>query len=256
MPVFHPSQYLIAMFTLAASRRALVPLVKRGTLDNTTKNWEMLYKLIHYIRICIVQRKMIKTHRIRDRIILVDNKDSLTRKKKKAIIAEELLFETIKCIMFTASFRSNKNRDKKLMVLHHAVTITLMLTSERLNTLNSFIFIKYIHNFTDAVLSLSRLGYKLTQNPVIELSLIVTTLVSWMYYRFYVFGKIVIYENVMSDEVKRLVGKRSQMFYITFLTILLCMHAYWFFMMVKAVYRKTKSKKSLKECELYVKYKK
>ncbi|KNC82735.1 hypothetical protein SARC_04977 [Sphaeroforma arctica JP610] len=149
--------------------------------------------------------------------------------------------------------------DKVMMVIHHAATIGLIVFSYSLDFLPAGVVVLYCHDACDIWLDsakifnyLGRRGFGLTKlYEAISNGLFVTFVISWVYFRLYLFGVKTLYGTgyVYYTDVD------PPHLYLTFnllLHVLLVLHYIWFALILKVVIKviQGEDKEDIREKEI------
>jgi len=119
--------------------------------------------------------------------------------------------------------------DFYLMILHHSITTSLITFSYIFNYSQIGVIVLYLHDITDILVYLVRIVIKTDAGDRIKLLLCASLLFSIIFFRIYLFGKLIYLVAMHLNDWQR---------YMTtlwvFKIILLIMHAYW---VLQIIYR-------------------
>ena len=134
------------------------------------------------------------------------------------------------------SLMDRKRSDFIEYLLHHFLTFTLILFSYQLNYLPVGAAVMVLHDITDMTASVFKLCVDVTPFTIQMLSYALM-LVSWIYFRLWFFPVHVIariYEESQNWHGSPMNGNFVSML-STFLSVLFCMHVFWFYIMLKGL---------------------
>jgi TLC domain len=132
-------------------------------------------------------------------------------------------------------------------MLHHLMTWSLIFFSYSLNMLPIGAAVMILHDITDLAVTLFKLTIDIFSTPVCAI-FYGTMIVSWMYFRLYFFPLHVIwrlqeecYDGMPCQNMQY--GALNMLY--AFLSGLVCLHIFWFYLMVNGFIRRLRSKGSL-----------
>jgi ceramide synthetase len=134
--------------------------------------------------------------------------------------------------------------------LHHLITWSLIFFSYSLNMLPIGAAVMLLHDLTDLSVTLFKLTVDITPVPV-QVATYILMLVSWVYLRLWYFtGHVIL--NVYEDcyegtNVCKDVQYSPLNMLFAFLIGLCCLHIFWFYLMVKGLVKRFRSKTSFKD---------
>jgi len=121
------------------------------------------------------------------------------------------------------------------MMLHHVLTISLISFCYLTNHTAIGVLVTMLHDLTDISAYAIKLSVN-TSNIVLTQSLYAMLLLSWLYYRVYVFGAAVIYPIYVEEyelRVTRKLGFNELSVYCMLLSSLLVLHCFWISLFIK-----------------------
>ena len=121
--------------------------------------------------------------------------------------------------------------DFYLMLLHHSITISLIVFSYLSNLDNFGAIVFFLHDITDIFVYWVRIAINTDYNDVIKLTPCVLLLLSYIFYRIHLFGKLIYISMFLSPEYNKFNVTLS-----LFKCILMIAHIYWVFQIVKRFY--------------------
>jgi hypothetical protein len=142
----------------------------------------------------------------------------------------------IECTIMT---KGKKEMDLMQMIIHHGVTITLILLSIIFDFKAFAVVVLAVHDISDVFVIICKITARMKFLDIFLVPSYLSMLASWIYYRFYLFGYLFLYQ------------KLSSVFFTTshvgrictiFLSSLLCLHVYWFILMLKLALKKDRVK--------------
>lgn len=134
--------------------------------------------------------------------------------------------------------------DFYLMVLHHSITISLVVFSYLYNFSQIGIIVFYLHDLTDIFVYITRIIINTDYNDVIKITPCVMLLVTYFIYRIYLFGKLIFIIGYYHFIIfKHESNDKEMMILWTFKIFLLIMHIYWINQIIRRfIYYKSSSK--------------
>lgn len=134
-------------------------------------------------------------------------------------------------------------------VLHHFMTWSLIFFSYSLNKIPIGAAVMILHDITDLTTTIFKLTVDITPILIQALSY-GTLLVTWVYFRLWYFplhviGRIL--EECYEDQICAHTNYSYMTMLTAFLSILVCLHLFWFYLMIKGLYKRARSKKSFKD---------
>jgi hypothetical protein len=135
--------------------------------------------------------------------------------------------------------KDKKEIDLAQMIIHHIITISLILIAIFNNYKSFGIVVLAIHDISDCFVILCKLAARMNVSNSLLIPAYVSMLLSWAYCRFYLFGLNFIYYQLFPEFFYTTVfGKIS----IIFLLFLLMLHVYWFYLMLRLAFKKDRVK--------------
>lgn len=141
-----------------------------------------------------------------------------------------------------------KRSDSWLLLVHHFVTFALIYGSYAVGFERIGILVLITHDFNDIFLELGK-TYVYKKNEFMKIACMSTLIVSWMISRLWIFPFRIIYSSIFElpyhlpfDVFAPVISS-----FILFLCTLLTMHIYWFFLMLRIVYKKLWQGKELED---------
>jgi len=149
------------------------------------------------------------------------------------------LYELVYSLLFHRS-----RSDFPEYVLHHLMTWSLIFFSYSLNMLPMGSIVMLVHDITDLVVTMFKLTIDVTPIAV-SVSIYFAMLVSWVYFRLWFFPRHLIYhlyEECYETACPNVNYSMLNMLF-AFISGLLCLHVFWFYLMVQGFIRRCRSKK-------------
>jgi hypothetical protein len=114
--------------------------------------------------------------------------------------------------------------DFPLMILHHALTISLLIFSHLVNLSHVGLIVLFTHDFTDIFVYISRTVINTDMKDKHKISIGIVFVLVFIYMRLFVFGKLILFEGLYGNDW-------SAFLYVCFLfkNILMIMHIYWLY---------------------------
>ena len=134
-------------------------------------------------------------------------------------------------------FVHDRTPDFLEMLLHHIVHTALVFCCLIVNQTAIGACIILVHSISDITLHFSKIVYLLNRmDGILKLSIVPLT-IAWPYYRLFCFPQIIneFYKLEFEPEIKALEPKRD--FSIIFLSCLVFMHLFWYYLMLSMIYR-------------------
>lgn len=128
-------------------------------------------------------------------------------------------------------------------VLHHFLTFTLILFSYSVGYLPIGAAVMILHDVTDLGASIFKLVVDITPTFV-EVTGYLLMLVPWIYFRLWFFPLHVIGRILeeMNDWHGVRINKQMIVMLTAFLCALCCLHVFWFYLMIKGLVRRTRTR--------------
>lgn len=121
--------------------------------------------------------------------------------------------------------------DFYLMLLHHSITISLVVFSYLTNLSQIGVIVFYLHDITDIFVYITRLLLYSDYHDFIKLLPGIFLIASYLFYRIYLFGKLILLVYLNLNDWN---PYTSILWY--FKCILMIMHIYWIFQILKRLF--------------------
>ena len=135
-------------------------------------------------------------------------------------------------------YRDIKRKDDKEMLIHHIITLILIIGSYHTNLIRAGLYVMYLHDINDVFLQLSKTLVYLNVNENITNSTFGIFIVSWIYTRLYLYGVLVYDMGANYYNVNVLF---NTLFYS--LSILYTLNVIWFKLIVDVLIKNVFEKK-------------
>eukprot|EP00730_Choanoeca_flexa_P015592 TRINITY_DN7193_c0_g1_i1.p1 TRINITY_DN7193_c0_g1~~TRINITY_DN7193_c0_g1_i1.p1 ORF type:complete len:403 (+),score=78.67 TRINITY_DN7193_c0_g1_i1:1143-2351(+) len=143
--------------------------------------------------------------------------------------------------VFVHVFIDKPLKDFYVMLFHHIITICLILFSYLMGHHRIGILVLLCHDVSDVFLDYAKCLHYLDFD-ILSTVTFVNLLVSWCYYRLYLFPFVVIksamFESAAVVEQEGTGPVKYHAMFVAFLCMLQVLHVYWFYLMVKIAARK------------------
>ncbi|CDW85563.1 lag1 longevity assurance [Stylonychia lemnae] len=140
-------------------------------------------------------------------------------------------YETLYSIVFM-----RKRRDFPEYILHHIITLGLVLFSYCTNQLSLGAVVMVTHDFTDCLVSVFKIFSDVVGKTWQYVS-VFSMILGWIYFRLWFFQYYVIYKYyTLNSNTEHYVLKNTFYFFFTFICALSVLNWFWFSLMVKGIY--------------------
>ena len=223
-----------------------------------------IYKIIHYLKMSFLQKNIVKGSVLFDsKWSVFDNIFDNKNFKMNLVYKQELNSYLYKTILSFLNIKKETRKDKYVELVHHLVTILLLMGSNKYSLKRIGIHILYLHNITDLIYNITRVSGNLGLKSILLNTLYTTMLSIFIYYRLIYFNfKIILPIFRLKKSDFKYLGKiqhnyllnisfkqinQIHKFFLLGLCSLSLMHMYWIYNGIKILLLKMKSNTSLEE---------
>eukprot|EP00347_Sterkiella_histriomuscorum_P006081 403354139 len=126
-------------------------------------------------------------------------------------------------------------RDFPEYILHHIITMVLILFSYSLNMLTLGAVIMFVADFTDCFVSLFKITADV-MNDRVQFVTAAAMIISWTYFRIWFFpSQLMTAWYIQSSQSPHYVFQQTYVFFFAFLCGLQTLHIFWLFLMLKGI---------------------
>ena len=187
-PVYNYNFYRnIFMFicSLGCGKHLIRYFIRRSSKIQESVDAFLFYSYNTYlIHNCIYNKEWFKT------IVLFNNVEDHIFTELELILYQLQMAHYI-LELFCFFYRKNKRKDDNEMLLHHIITLTLIIGSYSSNLIRSGLYVMYLHDINDILLQLSKTLVYLKIDERITNTTFGMFILSWIHTRLYLYGKMV-----------------------------------------------------------------